>query len=108
MDLFTRNPFLILELTPKAGSREIERQGRKILAMLDLAVRDSTTYPTAWGQQERNAADVRQAMAELADPCRFHFHAFWLPATVSGSTVSAQQPDRETGFDLLQLSGFSD
>ncbi len=76
-DLFLRNPLYILELSANATAREIERQAGKILGMMELEVHNSTRYPTPWGSQPRDAADVRLARAELRDPVRFHFHSFW-------------------------------
>ena len=106
IDLFTRNPFHILELTPQAERRVIEHQAQKILGMLELAMNNSDCFATPLGIEKREAADVRQAMAELLDPCRFHFHAFWFLETAASSDYAEEQGISEDECDLLGSTGY--
>jgi hypothetical protein len=71
------NPFYVLGLRPDATRVEIERQGAKLLGMLELKLKSALTYPTPLGRSERTADKVRQAMAELRDPERRLGHELW-------------------------------
>ncbi len=106
IELFTRNPFAILELLPGATDREIEHQGRKILGMLELGIEKGASYTTPRGIQERDAASIRQAMAELHDPVRYHFHEFWCMDTTGTGPVRDQQDGGETEIDFLTAARF--
>jgi hypothetical protein len=76
------NPFYVLELAPDCSRAEVERAGQKLLAMLELELELSgaTIYATPFGSGRRDAAKVREAMAELRDPQRRLFHELWVPA----------------------------
>jgi hypothetical protein len=71
------NPFYVLGLRPDATRLEIERQGAKLLGMLELKLKSARSYPTPLGPSERTADKVRQAMAELRDPERRLGHELW-------------------------------
>src|SRR5262249_22582320 len=71
------NPFYVLGLPPDASRTEIERQGAKLLGMLELRLKSALRYPTPFGPAERDADKVRQAMAELRDPERRLGHELW-------------------------------
>ncbi len=75
--LLRKNPFFILDLSPGVSAIEIERQGRKILGMLELNIKNASCYSTPWGRRNRSVSDVRLAIAELRDPIRYQFHQFW-------------------------------
>jgi hypothetical protein len=52
--------------------------------MLELDLAGAGIYPTPLGPARRDAAKVREAMAELRDPQRRLFHELWVcgvPAT---------------------------
>jgi len=70
MDPLAENPFFILELPPTATAMEIERQGKKLLAKLDLGLATAASYPSPMGARPRSADDVRRAMQALSDPRR--------------------------------------
>jgi hypothetical protein len=70
MDPLAENPFFILELPPTATPMEIERQGKKLLAKLDLGLAAAAMYPSPLGARPRSADDVRRAMQALSDPRR--------------------------------------
>lgn len=71
------NPFYVLELRPDATRVAIERQGAKLLGMLELSLKSARSYRTPVGPGERTADKVRQAMAELRDPSRRLEHELW-------------------------------
>lgn len=71
------NPFHVLGLRPDAGRLDVEREGQKLLGMLELGLRAAATYMTPLGPQPRTADRVRVAMAELRSPDRRLLHEFW-------------------------------
>lgn len=79
------NPFFVLELPPTATPVQIERQGKKLLGMLDLNLHHSLVFNTPYGPQLRTAERIREAVQLLLDPCRR------LPFEVWATTL--------TGFD---------
>jgi hypothetical protein len=89
------NPFYVLGLRPDAPRAEIERQGQKLLGMLELELQSAATYPTPVGTGERTADKVRRAMAELRDPERRLGHELWArldpaaPAQAEGEAEDA-------------------
>jgi hypothetical protein len=68
MDPVGDNPFFVLELPATATAMEIERQGKMILARLELGLASATTYPSPLGLRPRTSDDVRRAMRALGDP----------------------------------------
>ena len=94
----TDNPFYVLGLRPDCSRTELEREGQKLLAMLELGMSAVQSYATPLGPVPRTADAVRQAMAELRDPQRRLMHELWaqLPATAAaaagGVPSSASQP----------------
>ncbi len=88
------NPFYVLELSPDAARMEIERQGKKLLGMLELGLSGAGEYDTPVGRGARTPDMVRTAMAELHDPKRRLAHELWaqLPAD---ALVELQSPERD-------------
>lgn len=78
------NPFYILELSPRCSAVEVERQGKKLLAMLELGLVEAESYDTPFGVRPRSADAVRLAMAELRDPDRRLLHELWAAMDPSG------------------------
>jgi hypothetical protein len=76
------NPFYVLGLRPECGRLDVEREGQKLLGMLELGLKAAAIYMTPLGPQPRTADKVRVAMAELRSPDRRLLHEFWavLPA----------------------------
>lgn len=76
------NPFYVLGLRPGCSRSEIEREGQKLLGMLELGLSAARRYDTPLGAQPRDAERVRWAMAELREPARRLVHELWawLPA----------------------------
>ena len=73
----TQNPFHVLGLGPEATRAEIEGEGQKLLAMLELGLDGAGRYATPLGDATRTAEDVRRALAELRDPVRRLEHELW-------------------------------
>jgi hypothetical protein len=71
------NPFYVLGLRTDAARAEIEREGQKLLGMLELSLQSAARYATPLGSMERTADKVRRAMAELRDPERRLEHEIW-------------------------------
>jgi len=65
-----RNPYYVLELPLEATPGEIERQGRKLLGLIELGTARGTVYASPLGPGTRDATMVRDAMAALRDPKR--------------------------------------
>jgi hypothetical protein len=99
------NPFYILELAPDCSRAEVERAGQKLLAMLELDLAGAPTYATPFGVGRRDAAKVREAMAELRDPQRRLFHELWVPARPwieradSLMELPSDDPAEQPGFE---------
>ncbi len=89
------NPFYVLGLRPDATRAEIEREGQKLLGMLELKLQSAARYATPVGPAERTADKVRRAMAELRDPERRLEHEVWArldPAAAPPAVVEASAP----------------
>jgi len=71
------NPFHVLGLRPDCARVDVEREGQKLLGMLELGLKSAATYMTPLGPQPRSAPRVRAAMAELRDPEKRLLHEFW-------------------------------
>lgn len=105
---FLENPFYVLGLRPECSRMDVEREGQKLLAMLELKLKAAATYATPLGPAERTPEKVRMAMAELRDPKRRLTHEIWAtldPKKICGSDAPAQeQPAPWT--DAKKLSGW--
>ena len=71
------NPFYVLGLTPDCSRLELEREGQKLLGMLEIGLSAARHYWTPLGEMERTSHKVREAMAELRDPERRLRHELW-------------------------------
>jgi hypothetical protein len=65
-----RNAYYVLELLPEATPGEVERQGRKLLGLIELGTARGTVYACPLGTFTRDATMVREALAMLRDPKR--------------------------------------
>jgi hypothetical protein len=91
---FLENPFYVLGLRPDCSRTEMEREGQKLLAMLELKLSAAASYATPLGPVERTPEKVRMAMAELRDPKRRLEHELWatLEPTVGTAPTSETAP----------------
>ncbi len=94
------NAFYVLELAPSCNRLDVERQGQKLLAMLELGLSAAATYPTPVGPSARDADKVRLAMAKLRDPDRRVEEELWarLDATPKQPVFD---PDADLGLDEI-------
>jgi hypothetical protein len=76
-DRLIENPFYVLGLDTSCGRAEIEQEGQKLLALLELGLSSGATYQTPLGPARRTADLVRHAMAELRDPEKRLRHELW-------------------------------
>jgi hypothetical protein len=93
------NPFYVLGVPPDASRAQIEAEGQKLLAMLELGLAGAARYPTPVGERPRAAEDVRRALAELRDPARRLEHE--LVARLPPRAASPP-PERATGLAGLR------
>lgn len=101
------NPFYVLAVGVEAPRAEVEREGQKWLAMLDLGMAAAKTYASPFGPRERTPDKVRQALAELREPERRLAHELWatLPAApVAVPPVAAAAPGWP---DAMAAMGFA-
>ncbi len=71
------NPFYVLGLRPDCARAEIEREGQKLLGMLELEMGAASHYRSPLGEHRRTPSQIREAMAELRDPDRRLLHELW-------------------------------
>jgi hypothetical protein len=95
-DVFARlkeNAFHVLGLRPTCTRMEVEREGQKLLAMLELGLAEAAHYDTPVGRMPRTAESVRAAMATLRDPATRLQHALWawLPPTAASQTPASEE-----------------
>lgn len=101
LDRLADNPFYVLGLRPGCARAEVEREGQRLLSMLELGLSAAERYATPVGERERTPDKVRQAMAELRDPEKRLGHELWAslpperrPAAESEATVNAASDAR--------------
>ena len=102
------NPFYVLGLRPDATRVEIERQGAKLLGMLELKLKSAMTYPTPIGPATRTPDKVRKAMADLRDPERRLGHELWARLDPHGSSpafAEAEDPDEDNALPDARRPG---
>ncbi|MFO0755754.1 MAG: hypothetical protein U0359_04655 [Byssovorax sp.] len=91
------NPFYVLGLRPEATRAEVERQGAKLLSMLELQLKSAATYRTPLGVFPRTADSVRRAMAELRDPSARLGHELWARLDPARVTAPGEEPEVDGG-----------
>ena len=102
------NPFYILGLAPDCTRMEFEREGHKLLSMLELRLSAARTYSTPFGSIERTPELVREAMAELRDPQKRLGHELW--ARLGAATPTTHRDESRTAgkpwTDALAVLGW--
>ncbi len=101
-DPLARNPFHVLAVAPTASRAEIERQGQKLIGLLELGLSQARAAATPLGSVPRHADDVRWALGELREPDRRLAHELW--AALSPKDV-APPPPAPTDEALAPWSG---
>jgi len=83
------NPFYVLGLKPGCARAEVEREGAKLIGMLELKLSAAASYATPLGPRPRSVELVRQSMAELRDPDKRLGHELWARLPVRAIAASA-------------------
>jgi hypothetical protein len=86
------NPFYLLGLRPDCSRADVEREGTKLLGMLELGLLAAKTYATPSGTAQRDADAVRKAMAELREPRRRLLHELWAQLPVAKAATPSAAP----------------
>lgn len=97
------NAFYVLELSPSCNRLDVERQGQKLLAMLELGLSAAARYPTPIGPRERDADKVRLAMARLRDPQRRLEEELWARLEPRPKQPVTPDPDADLGLDDVEI-----
>ena len=92
------NAFHVLELEATCSRMDVERQGQKLLAMLELGLSSAAQYPTPVGPGTRDADKVRLAMAKLRDPDKRLDEELWARLPVHTTKIDE---DADLGLDDL-------
>jgi len=101
-DRLAQNPFYVLELRPDCTRAEVEREGQKLLGMLELELSGATHYRSPLGRHRRTPEQVRAAMAELRDPNRRLVHELWATLSVEPAPdVGQDEPDDDDDSSAL-------
>lgn len=98
------NPFYVLALSPHCSAVQVRRQGEKLLAMLELGLREAASYDTPFGVRVRDTDKVRTAMAQLQDPEQRLVHELWAALDPS-APVPVPVPIRRVGGDHPRAAG---
>jgi hypothetical protein len=97
------SPFFLLGLTPACSRIEVEREGQKLMAMLEVGMEEARRYPTPVGERERTVEQVRQAMADLRDPARRLGQELW--AMLPPQPVPLLYADEEAAIQRRPVPG---
>lgn len=98
------NPFYVLGLRPSASRLDVEREGQKLLGMLELKIKAAALYMTPLGPRPRTADQVRTAMAELRTPDKRLLHEFWA-ALPPAKEPPKPPPPPKAELEALSLPG---
>jgi len=102
------NPFYVLGLSPFCTRAQVEREGQKLLGMLELGLSAARTYVTPLGPLERTPEKVRLAMAELRDPQTRLVHELFaqLPASTPPPPTDQEKPAAPPWPEALWATGW--
>lgn len=100
------NPFFVLGISTEASRLEIEREGQKLLGMIELGFADALTYATPLGPRSRDPEMVRAALAALRDPARRLVAELWArhapPVTTTAPPIEADAAPGASSTGLPQ------
>jgi hypothetical protein len=108
-DAFARlkeNAFHVLGLRPTCTRIEVEREGQKLLAMLELGLSEAAHYDTPVGRMPRTAETIRAAMAALRDPATRLQHALWAQLPPSAVSPAPAAPQAEPWLEAPVRMGW--
>jgi hypothetical protein len=100
-----KNAFYVLGLSPDASSAEIEREGRKILGMIELGLAQGKTYSCPLGTFDRDATMVREAMARLRDP-KIRLREATIAGLLVGDTKAVRDEPDAPVLDAFLIGGY--
>lgn len=95
--------FWVLELTPRCGTRDIERAAREINARLTMQLTGAEQFAIPGGGAVRDDYLVREARARLLDPATRLLCEFWY-LSPQADVAAADAPARysaEQWWDML-------
>lgn len=102
-----RSPYYVLELSPEASTAEMERQGQKLLGLLELDAARAKTYACPLGTFPRDATMVREALAALRDPERRANEACLVRFLVREPTAPERPREQDAPLeDAFRLGGY--
>lgn len=98
------NPFYVLELRPDCSRADVERQGQKLIGMLELELLGALRYRSPLGEHSRSSQLVRAAMAELRDPNRRLLHELWASLEPNAASLAESEPEHaaDSGHDAAR------
>lgn len=91
-DRQAQSPFYVLGARPEQGRVEVEREGQKLLGMLELGLKSAAAYSTPLGPRPRTPELVRQAMADLRAPDRRLLLELWAALPPPPPAPAAKAP----------------
>lgn len=103
------NPFYVLGLPPTATRMEVEREGHKILSMMELSLSGAHVYHTPFGERPRTPELVREAMATLRDPQKRLCAELWArlgPGAKTGEPTDEAKSETTTWDRALAAMGW--
>ncbi len=103
--MYPTSPYYILELPPEATMADIERQGKKLLGLLEVGAAKAKTYTCPLGTFPREATAVREATALLRDPARRAKEACLVRLLVTDDGPSNVDQDAPLA-DAFSLGGY--
>lgn len=98
------NPFHVLGLRPDATRADVEREAQRLIAMIEVGLKDAGSYASPTGGMPRDADAVRAAAAELRDPERRLVHELWAALPPGEDALFDDGPERIPGFDAAALA----
>jgi hypothetical protein len=100
-----KNPYAVLGLSPDATPGDVERQGKKLLGLLEVGAEKAKSYAYLGSTLPRDATMVREAMAALRDPKRA-VRERCLARLLSGSPASRVVEPDEPFADAFLAGGY--
>ncbi len=104
--MYPTSPYYVLELPPEATTADIERQGKKLLGLLEVGAAKAKTYACPLGTFPRDATAVREATALLRDPARRSKEACLVRLLVTDDAPSDVVDQDAPLRDAFSLSGY--
>lgn len=98
------NPFHVLGLRPTASRPDVERESQRLIAMIEVGLREAGSYASPVGGMPRDADAVRAAAAELRDPERRLVHELWAALPPEEDALFDEGAPKDPGFPAGALA----